>query len=78
MCFAIYSIVGVLKNMHLEGVLGGVLAAFIIGFGNLIIILFEGMVAMIQGIRLQYYEFFSKFFTETGREFKPFRFTYKG
>jgi V/A-type H+-transporting ATPase subunit I len=26
----------------------------------------------IQVIRLQYYEFFSKFFTESGEEFKPF------
>jgi V/A-type H+-transporting ATPase subunit I len=43
-------------------------------FGNVIIILLEGMIVAIQVVRLQYYEFFSKFFTETGVEFSPFRF----
>ena len=43
-------------------------------FGNSVIIVLEGMIVAIQVVRLQYYEFFSKFFTETGVEFKPFRF----
>ena len=42
--------------------------------GNIIIILLEGLIVAIQVVRLQYYEFFSKFFTETGVEFSPFRF----
>ena len=46
-------------------------------FGNLIIILLESLIVTIQVVRLQYYEFFSKFFTETGVEFKPFKFEYK-
>ncbi|MCR5435999.1 MAG: V-type ATP synthase subunit I [Treponema sp.] len=41
--------------------------------GNAIIILLEGMIVAIQSIRLQYYEFFSKFFNETGKEFKPYK-----
>lgn len=45
--------------------------------GNVVVIVLEGMIVAIQVIRLQYYEFFSKFFTETGREFTPFRFKYK-
>lgn len=45
--------------------------------GNAIIIVLEGMIVAIQVVRLQYYEFFSKFFNETGREFKPFSFVYK-
>ena len=45
--------------------------------GNAIIIVLEGMIVAIQVIRLQYYEFFSKFFHETGREFKPFKFENK-
>ncbi|HHU35937.1 MAG TPA: ATPase [Treponema sp.] len=53
---------------------GGILIAVL---GNLVIIVLEGLIVAIQVIRLQYYEFFSKFFTETGREFIPFRFTYK-
>ena len=40
-------------------------------------VVLEGLIVTIQVIRLQYYEFFSKFFTETGREFKPFRYRYK-
>ena len=42
--------------------------------GNAVIIVLEGMIVAIQVIRLQYYEFFSKFFHETGSEFKPFKF----
>ena len=46
-------------------------------FGNLLVIVLEGMIVAIQVVRLQYYEFFSKFFAETGREFEPFEFKYK-
>ena len=44
--------------------------------GNGIVIVLEGMIVAIQVMRLQYYEFFSKFFNETGREFTPFKFEY--
>ncbi len=50
--------------------------AFILG--NAIVVVLEGMIVAIQVVRLQYYEFFSKFFTETGREFSPFAFHYVG
>jgi len=53
---------------------GSVSGALILVFGNVIIIVLEGMIVAIQVVRLQYYEFFSKFFTETGIEFSPFRF----
>ncbi|MCR4821788.1 MAG: ATPase [Treponema sp.] len=53
----------------------GYLLVMIIGNG--IVVVLEGMIVAIQVIRLQYYEFFSKFFNETGREFKPFSFDYK-
>lgn len=51
---------------------GGLLISII---GNAIVVVLEGMIVAIQVIRLQYYEFFSKFFNETGREFKPYQFT---
>jgi V/A-type H+-transporting ATPase subunit I len=57
---------------------GSVSALLIMIFGNLVIILLEGMIVAIQVVRLQYYEFFSKFFTETGVEFSPFRFSDTG
>jgi V/A-type H+-transporting ATPase subunit I len=56
------------------GPVGSVSALLIMVFGNALIIVLEGMIVAIQVVRLQYYEFFSKFFTETGVEFAPFRF----
>ncbi|MDR2418123.1 MAG: V-type ATP synthase subunit I [Treponema sp.] len=53
---------------------GPLFSLAIVIFGNLVIILLEGMIVAIQVVRLQYYEFFSKFFTETGVAFAPFRF----
>jgi V/A-type H+-transporting ATPase subunit I len=60
---------------EVSGLAGGTaFSLLIIIFGNAVIILLEGMIVAIQVVRLQYYEFFSKFFTETGVEFSPFRF----
>ena len=66
------AIVFLLADM-VGGAPGGiVLRIAVILVGNLIIIVLEGLIVTIQVIRLQYYEFFSKFFTETGEEFMPF------
>ncbi len=54
----------------------GIVQVLILIVGNAVVIVLEGMIVAIQVIRLQYYEFFSKFFNETGREFVPFKFTY--
>lgn len=59
---------------EIAGIAGGLAISII---GNAIVVVLEGMIVAIQVIRLQYYEFFSKFFNETGREFKPFIFTDK-
>ena len=40
--------------------------------GNLFVIGFEGMIVSIQTLRLEYYEFFSKFFSGTGVRHRPF------
>jgi V/A-type H+-transporting ATPase subunit I len=54
---------------------GAFIFSFIIVlFGNLVIIVLEGMIVAIQVVRLQFYEFFSKFFTETGVPYRPFAF----
>jgi len=42
-------------------------------FGNIFVIGFEGMIVSIQTLRLEYYEFFSKFFSGRGRKYLPFR-----
>jgi V/A-type H+-transporting ATPase subunit I len=46
--------------------------------GNVIVLVLEGMVVTIQVVRLQYVEFFQKFFLETGKEFAPFTLKYMG
>ena len=40
--------------------------------GNIFIIGFEGLICVIQSMRLEYYEFFSKFFKGDGVVFSPF------
>ncbi|MCL2759548.1 MAG: V-type ATP synthase subunit I [Treponema sp.] len=60
-----------------SGITGVLSAALIMIAGNAIIIVLEGLIVAIQVIRLQYYEFFNKFFIETGVEFAPFRFKHK-
>lgn len=52
-----------------EGSLPGILAVIA---GNLAAILLEGVVAAVQALRLEYYEFFGKFLEGDGRPFKPF------
>ncbi|QTQ16709.1 V-type ATP synthase subunit I [Treponema parvum] len=70
-----HAVLGYIINTmtHLAGGAGGIA---ILILGNATVIVLEGMIVAIQVIRLQYYEFFSKFFNETGREFKPFAFYY--
>jgi V/A-type H+-transporting ATPase subunit I len=54
----------------IDGKTGGIVALII---GNILIIALEGLVVGIQGIRLEYYELFSRFFKGEGREFKPLK-----
>jgi V/A-type H+-transporting ATPase subunit I len=49
----------------------GVVWWIIVVLGNLFIIGFEGLIVSIQTMRLQYYEFFSKFFSGSGARFRP-------
>jgi V/A-type H+-transporting ATPase subunit I len=52
--------------------LKSVMAVSILVIGNIVIIVFEGMICGIQSMRLEYYEFFSKFFRGDGISFSPF------
>ena len=52
---------------------GGVLYWVTIALGNAVIILLEGLVVSIQTMRLEYYEFLSKFFHGGGEPFSPFK-----
>ena len=47
--------------------IGGVI---ILILGNILIIGLEGLIVFIQGLRLEYYELFSRYYSGSGREFK--------
>ena len=49
------------------------LKILIILLGNILILTLEGLVVFIQGLRLQYYEMFSKYFQGDGIEFEPIK-----
>jgi len=52
---------------------GGVGSIFVIILGNIFIILLEGLVVSIQSVRLEFYEFFNRFFKEGQVSYKPLR-----
>ncbi|MTI66097.1 MAG: V-type ATP synthase subunit I [Firmicutes bacterium] len=51
-----------------------ILSVLVLIMGNIIIIFLEGLIVSIQGLRLEYYELFSKYFKGEGNEFKPIKF----
>lgn len=66
--------VGFFLAFHaLADIVGGSGSIAVMIFGNILIIGLEGLIVLIQGLRLQYYELFSKFFEGDGREFIPFK-----
>ncbi len=62
--FAVFSIANSIKFVGSNYI--------IIVTGNIVIIVLEGLVVTIQTLRLNYYEFFKKFFKGNGRPFKAF------
>jgi V/A-type H+-transporting ATPase subunit I len=65
---AFFTIAGMLKGSGGGFSVGSVL---ILVAGNLLVIALEGLSAGIQSLRLNYYEFFSKYFSGTGRAYQP-------
>jgi len=59
--------------LALGGMAGGIGQWIILVLGTLVIIGFEGAIVGIQTLRLEYYEFFGKFFQGQGRAFVPLR-----
>ena len=43
----------------------------VVALGNLVLVAFEGLIVGIQTLRLEYYEFFGKFFSGSGVRYKP-------
>lgn len=50
---------------------GGFIGIIILIFGNILIIGLEGMIVFIQGLRLEFYEMFSKYYKGDGQKFSP-------
>jgi len=69
LCYAVFLIIEMVRNRP-WGLVGSVL---VFVFGNLLVIGLEGLVASIQAMRLEYYEFFSRFLQGGGKAFEPFR-----
>ena len=64
---AVFSLVDMVKDKSA----GVVYSALILIVGNAVVIALEGLVVTIQAIRLEYYEFFGKFFLGGGQAYKP-------
>lgn len=66
---AVFSLANTLQDLR-----GGQLWYWVVMIlGNIAIIIIEGVVVSIQTIRLEYYEFFSKFFKGGGEVYKPLK-----
>jgi V/A-type H+/Na+-transporting ATPase subunit I len=66
--------VGFFMAFHaLSDIVGGAGSIFVIIFGNILVIVLEGLIVAIQGLRLEYYELFSRFYEGDGKEFIPFK-----
>lgn len=66
---AVYTLAGIVRDT--TG--GAIWSAVIIVLGNLLILALEGLIVFVQCMRLEYYEFFSKFFEGGGKRYSPFR-----
>ncbi|MFQ9799593.1 MAG: hypothetical protein ACLR23_12450 [Clostridia bacterium] len=56
----------------MQRMLGGVGGVAVMIFGNILIIGLEGLIVFIQGLRIQYYEMFSRFLEADGKAFEPY------
>ncbi len=71
MHIALFMVIFTIANMVAEATGGSVWYWLTVAIGNLVVIVVEGLLVSIQILRLEYYEFFSKFYTGTGRRFRP-------
>jgi V/A-type H+-transporting ATPase subunit I len=54
-----------------KGMAGGLVSGLVLFFGNILIIGLEGLVVTIQAVRLEFYEFFSRFFEQSSSKYQP-------
>jgi V/A-type H+/Na+-transporting ATPase subunit I len=71
--FSINHVALMIAVLTLAGMMGSVGHVLMVVFGNLFVIILEGVIVTIQVMRLQYFEGFSRYFSADGREFAPIR-----
>jgi V/A-type H+-transporting ATPase subunit I len=68
-----HEVTEVMFNGLLHGGIGtAIIGVFILVLGHIVVLLLGVTSAGLQGIRLEYVEFFNKFYEGGGREFSPF------
>lgn len=70
LCTAVYLTAEIIRESFTSS---PALSMFIIVLGNLMIIALESVIVFIQCLRLNFYEFFSKFFRGEGKEYNPLK-----
>ncbi|MFO8152158.1 V-type ATP synthase subunit I [Thioalkalivibrio sp.] len=71
--FSINHVALMIAVLTLAGMMGTVGHVLMVIFGNIFVIVLEGVIVTIQVMRLQYFEGFSRYFSADGREFAPVR-----
>ena len=69
LCVAVFELIKIVGEM--PG--GPVWTVLVFVCGTALIVILEGLIVAIQSLRLEYYEFFGKFFRGEGRRYEPFR-----
>ncbi|MDD1764603.1 MAG: hypothetical protein LUQ46_01140 [Candidatus Methanomethyliaceae archaeon] len=64
-----YSLAGIASG----GQFGFIFSWLLIAMGNLFVVLFESIIALAQDLRLHFYEWFSKFYEDSGVRYAPFK-----
>lgn len=71
--FSINHVALAMAVLTLAGMMGAVGHVLMVIFGNIFIIVLEGVIVTIQIMRLQFFEGFSRYFYADGKEFSPVR-----
>ena len=68
LCLVIFALEAAVR----EAPAGPLWSILLVIVGNLVVIVLEGLVVAVQALRLEYYEFFNKFFSGEGKAYEPF------